>query len=81
MTHLHLLPDASMVRRPPEGFVNRQRTALEGADLDTLDAEVVAAGGEIMWQAMESAGHRPGRRRAQSRRASWYIIPAEAVEE
>jgi hypothetical protein len=80
MPHLHLLPDASMAPRAPQGFVRRQRTPVPGADIDTLDDEVIAAGGKIMGSTLESKSLRPGRWTAQTHDASWYVIPADAVE-
>jgi hypothetical protein len=78
MSHLHLLPEANMTPRAPTGFVRRQRAKVAGVDLDTLDAEVAAAGGRIMYHDIESETLR--RRGGGSERVYWYEIPAEAAE-
>jgi hypothetical protein len=80
MSHLHLLHEGGMLPRPPEGYVTRQRIALEGTDLDALDAEVEAAGGWIATDLPESNAMMPGIL-ASVPEVSWYVLPAEAVEE
>ena len=69
-----------MLPRPADGYVARQRTPVEGADLAILDAEVEAVGGCIMHHTIESKGLRPGRVMARAQHVSWYVIPANAVE-
>jgi hypothetical protein len=70
-----------MLPRPPAGYVTRRRTPVAGADLATLDAEMEAAGGHVMHHTVESTGLRPGRVMARVQDASWYVIPAAAVED
>lgn len=69
-----------MLPRPADGYVARQRTPVEGADLATLDAEVEAVGGCIVHHTVESKGLRPGKVIARAQQVSWYVIPAHAVE-
>jgi hypothetical protein len=80
MSHLHLLPIGSMLPPPPEGCVARQRTAVEGANLDALDAEVKAAGGRVLRHTIQSKSLGRGARVARVQHVLWYEIPAEAVE-
>lgn len=80
-SHLHLLPVGSMLPRAPEGYVTRRRTAIEGADLDALDAEVEAAGGHVVRHTIESKSLGRGRTAPRVQDASWYVIPTEAVED
>jgi hypothetical protein len=80
MPHLHLLALGSMLPRPPRGYVARRRTTVEGADLDALDAEVEAAGGHVVRHSVASKALRPGRATPRVQDASWYVIPADAVE-
>jgi len=65
---------------PPEGYVTRQRTPVEGTDLAALDAEVEAVGGVIVRDTIESQslGRGAGGRRVVD--VSWYVIPTHAVE-
>ena len=79
MSHLHLLPVGSMLPRPPQGYVTRRRTAVEGAGLDALDAEVEAAGGQVVRHTIASNALGRGRMTPRVQDASWYVIPAEAV--
>jgi hypothetical protein len=80
MSHLHLLLEGGMLPRPPEGYVTRQRIAVEGADLDALDAEVEAAGGWIATDLAEPNAVLPGIA-APAHDMSWYVLPGEAVGE
>ena len=77
MGHLHLLPVASFAAHPP-GFVSRQRTPVEGATLDALDAEVAAVGGYIQGKTLVSRNMRRGRMTPRREHVSWYVIPADA---
>jgi hypothetical protein len=79
MSHLHLLPEGSMLPRPEAGHSARQRVAVEGADLDALDAEVRAAGGRIEPTETRSRSIRAMLRGKDRLAGSWYVIPDDAL--
>jgi len=79
-SHLHLLAVGSMLGRPSPGCVRRQRTEVAGVSLAVLDAEVEAAGGRIMHTTIKSNSLRGGRLGQTVVQASWYELPAAAVE-
>jgi hypothetical protein len=81
------LPDAGGVLRTPRGYAVKARpdagrAATLGTDLQTLDAWVVAQGGEVRTaRAPASGGLRPGRRTAPPPAAPQrvYVLPADAL--
>lgn len=83
VSNLDLLPVASMVDRAPPGYSNRVRTPIAGVDLETLDADVKAAGGWIERRPVpDRASVGRGRRvrnAQQSQVAAWYVIPDSAL--
>jgi len=84
---VEVLPDAGGVLRTPRGSVVKARpdagrAAAAGTDLPTLDAWVVAQGGQVrIARAPASGGLRPGRRVAPLPAAPQrvYVIPAGAL--
>lgn len=81
MSHLRSLPVGSMLPRPQPGYSTRRRVPLEGADLETLDAEVKAAGGWIERTLLQSKSLRADRVVAPAPvEATWYVIPTQALE-
>jgi hypothetical protein len=81
------LPDADGVLRTPRGYAVKARpdavrAATLGTDLATLDAWVVAQGGQLRTaRAPASGGLRPGRRVAPPPAAPQrvYVLPAGAI--
>jgi hypothetical protein len=81
------LPDAGGVLRTPRGYAVKARpdagrAATLGTDLQTLDAWVVAQGGQVRTaRAPASGGLRPGRRTAPPPAAPQrvYVLPADAL--
>jgi hypothetical protein len=81
------LPDAGGVLRTPRGYAVKARpdagrAATLGTDLRTLDAWVVAQGGQVRTaRAPASGGLRPGRRTAPPPAAPQrvYVLPARAL--
>lgn len=81
------LPDAGGVLRTPRGSAVKARpdagrAATLGTDLQTLDAWVVAQGGQVRTaRAPASGGLRPGRRIALPPAAPQrvYVLPADAL--
>jgi hypothetical protein len=69
-----------MLPRPPQGYVTRRRAPVEGADLDALDAEVEVAGGHVVRHTIASKALGQGRSTPRVQDASWYVIPADAVD-
>jgi hypothetical protein len=81
------LPDAGGILRTPRGYAVKARpdagrAATLGTDLQTLDAWVVAQGGQVRTaRAPASGGLRPGRRIAPPPAAPQrvYVLPADAL--
>ena len=81
------LPDAGGVLRTPRGYAVKARpdagrAATLGTNLQTLDAWVVAQGGQVRTaRAPASGGLRPGRRTALPPAAPQrvYVLPADAL--
>jgi hypothetical protein len=87
-TLVDALPDAAAgILRTPRGYVVKARpdagrAATLGTDLSTLDAWVVAQGGQLRTaRAPASGGLRPGRRVAPPPAAPQrvYVLPASAL--
>jgi hypothetical protein len=62
------------------GYQARQRVEVSGVPVHERDAQVIAAGGRIIHQSIESKGLRPGRYVAPVDEASYYLIPDDAFD-
>ena len=63
----------------PLGFLAFERETLASDERNRIDAEVIAAGGEIAQRMGWSGGLRPGRLFPRRQLISYYLVPLEAL--